>query len=42
MFRSLGASVIGEDACDEGRALIMALEQAPSLDRLMGLMTASD
>jgi 2-methylcitrate dehydratase len=39
-FNALGSSVIGAEACNELRPLIMHMENEATLDRLMDLMTA--
>jgi 2-methylcitrate dehydratase len=39
-FAALGRDVVGEQRCDELGSLIMAIENEPNMDRLMGLMTA--
>ncbi len=39
-FNALGSSVVGAEACDQLRPLIMNMENEANLDRLMDLMTA--
>jgi 2-methylcitrate dehydratase len=39
-FNALGSSVVGSEACNELRPLIMHMENEATLERLMDLMTA--